>query len=106
MAPVEGRFRRVNLSFSVRPRTRGACNLRGPQKMRNVLNRPLESARDSVFRRRTLLAGMGALALSACTSKPTQSAGPAVEIPEIRLGVLKVTDTAPLFVAQREGIFE
>jgi NitT/TauT family transport system substrate-binding protein len=71
-----------------------------------VLNRPLESARDSVLRRRTLLAGMGALALSACSSKPVQPAGPPVEVPEIRLGVLKVTDTAPLFVAQREGIFE
>jgi NitT/TauT family transport system substrate-binding protein len=49
---------------------------------------------------------MGALALSACSVKPSQSTSGAVEIPEIRLGVLKVTDTAPLFVAQREQIFE
>ncbi|MFD1047135.1 ABC transporter substrate-binding protein, partial [Kibdelosporangium lantanae] len=70
------------------------------------MNRPLESARDSVLRRRTLLAGMGALALSACSTKTAQPAAPPVEVPEIRLGVLKVTDTAPLFVAQREGIFE
>jgi NitT/TauT family transport system substrate-binding protein len=75
--------------------------------MRNVLlNRPMESVRDSVLRRRTLLAGMGALALSACSSKPSQPAAAPVEIPEIRLGILQVTDTAPLFVAQREGIFE
>ncbi|MEV4316968.1 ABC transporter substrate-binding protein [Actinocrispum sp. NPDC049592] len=49
---------------------------------------------------------MGALALSACSGKTATSAPPPVEIPEIRLGVLQVTDTAPLFVAQREGIFE
>jgi NitT/TauT family transport system substrate-binding protein len=65
----------------------------------------METVRESVLSRRTLLTGMGALALSAC-SKPSQPAAPAVEIPEIRLGVLQVTDTAPLFVAQREGIFE
>ncbi|WP_132124367.1 ABC transporter substrate-binding protein [Actinocrispum wychmicini] len=66
----------------------------------------MESVRDSVLRRRTLLAGMGAFALSACSSKPAQPTTPAVEQPGIRLGVLQVTDTAPLFVAQREGIFE
>lgn len=57
--------------------------------------------------RRTLLTGMGALALSACGEPSGPQPGTAVppEIPEIRLGVLKVTDTAPLFVAQREGIF-
>jgi NitT/TauT family transport system substrate-binding protein len=49
---------------------------------------------------------MGALALSACSAKPSQQTNGAVEIPEIRLGILKVTDTAPLFVAQREQIFE
>jgi NitT/TauT family transport system substrate-binding protein len=66
----------------------------------------MELVRDSVLSRRTLLAGMGAVALSACSAKSAQQAAPAVEIPEIRLGVLKVTDTAPLFVAQREGIFQ
>nr|CTQ96751.1 putative extracellular solute-binding protein [Kibdelosporangium sp. MJ126-NF4] len=69
----------------------------------------METVRQSsALSRRTLLAGMGAFALSACTDSPAPSpvtgAG-APEIPEIRLGVLKVTDTAPLFVAQREGIF-
>jgi NitT/TauT family transport system substrate-binding protein len=66
----------------------------------------MESVCGSGLRRRTLLAGAGALALSACSNKPSQPASAAVEIPEIRLGVQKVTDTAPLFVAQREQIFE
>lgn len=65
----------------------------------------MESVGQSVLRRRTLLAGAGALALSAC-SNSNSSAVSTPEIPEIRLGVLKVTDTAPLFVAQREGLFE
>ncbi|ALG08051.1 hypothetical protein AOZ06_15005 [Kibdelosporangium phytohabitans] len=67
----------------------------------------METVRQtSTMSRRTLLAGMGAFALSACgDSSSSTPANPAPEIPEIRLGVLKVTDTAPLFVAQREGIF-
>ncbi|MET0233087.1 MAG: ABC transporter substrate-binding protein [Kibdelosporangium sp.] len=55
--------------------------------------------------RRTLLAGMGAFALSACSDNSSTSAIGTPEVPEIRLGVLKVTDTAPLFVGEREGIF-
>jgi NitT/TauT family transport system substrate-binding protein len=64
-----------------------------------------ETAVESVLRRRALLAGAGALALSACGNQPASSGAPAVELPEIRLGVLKVTDTAPLFVAERQGLF-
>jgi NitT/TauT family transport system substrate-binding protein len=64
----------------------------------------MKTARETGFlSRRTLLAGMGAFALSACTDDSASPESP--EIPEIRLGVLKVTDTAPLFVAEREGIF-
>lgn len=64
----------------------------------------MKSARESgLLSRRTLLAGMGAFALSACTDNSSSPGTP--ETPEIRLGVLKVTDTAPLFVAEREGIF-
>ncbi|CAM3859936.1 ABC transporter substrate-binding protein [Kibdelosporangium persicum] len=55
--------------------------------------------------RRTLLAGMGAFAVSACTDSSPTSGNATPEVRDIRLGVLKVTDTAPLFVAQREGIF-
>jgi NitT/TauT family transport system substrate-binding protein len=66
----------------------------------------MESARESgLLSRRTLLAGMGAFALSACSDNSSSSAIGKPEVPGIRLGVLKVTDTAPLFVAQREGIF-
>ncbi|MCE7009743.1 ABC transporter substrate-binding protein [Kibdelosporangium philippinense] len=67
----------------------------------------METVRQtSTLSRRTLLAGMGAFALSACTDSSSTPANPAPEVPRIRLGVLEVTDTAPLFVAQREGIFE
>jgi NitT/TauT family transport system substrate-binding protein len=66
----------------------------------------MESARESgLLSRRSLLAGMGAFALSACSDNSSSSAIGTPEVPEIRLGVLKVTDTAPLFVADREGIF-
>ncbi|SMD23797.1 NitT/TauT family transport system substrate-binding protein [Kibdelosporangium aridum] len=66
----------------------------------------METVRQtSTLSRRTLLAGMGAFALSACTDSSKSPTNPTPEVPEIRLGVLEVTDTAPLFVAQREGIF-
>ncbi|MBP2330830.1 NitT/TauT family transport system substrate-binding protein [Kibdelosporangium banguiense] len=72
------------------------------------MRRPVETLRESgSLSRRTLLAGMagmGAFALGACSDNAGSSIG-TPEVPEIRLGVLKVTDTAPLFVAEREGIF-
>jgi NitT/TauT family transport system substrate-binding protein len=49
------------------------------------------------------LAAGGATFLAACTAKGN-SAGP-VESPDLRLGVLPVPDTAPLYVAQRLGTF-
>lgn len=57
--------------------------------------------------RRGLLAGLGgALLLAGCGSdKGGTGLSDNVEVPEVRLGVLAVPDTAPLYVAQREGIF-
>lgn len=56
--------------------------------------------------RRTFLSASGALLLAGCTSGGNeQSSAGSVEKPELRLGVLAVPDTAPLYLAQREGIF-
>jgi NitT/TauT family transport system substrate-binding protein len=54
--------------------------------------------------RRTFLTASGALLLAGCASGNDGAAGN-VEVPEVRLGVLAVPDTAPLYVADREGIF-
>jgi NitT/TauT family transport system substrate-binding protein len=60
----------------------------------------------SVVRRRALLAGAGALFLAACGTKDGgASPGADVEVPEVRLGLLPVPDTAPMYLADREGIF-
>ncbi|HET9139453.1 ABC transporter substrate-binding protein [Actinophytocola sp.] len=49
----------------------------------------------------------GALLLAGCASGGEKSAGAGpVEQPEVRLGVLPVPDTAPLYLAQREGVFQ
>jgi NitT/TauT family transport system substrate-binding protein len=54
--------------------------------------------------RRGLLAGLGGAALLAGCGFDKNGNG--VEVPEVRLGVLAVPDTAPLYVAQRQGIFQ
>jgi NitT/TauT family transport system substrate-binding protein len=54
--------------------------------------------------RRTFLTASGALLLAGCASGNEGAAGN-VEVPDVRLGVLAVPDTAPLYVADREGIF-
>jgi NitT/TauT family transport system substrate-binding protein len=47
------------------------------------------------------------LLLAGCGSKKSGTGvSDNVEVPEVRLGVLAVPDTAPLYVAQREGIFQ
>ncbi|HEU5469074.1 MAG TPA: ABC transporter substrate-binding protein [Actinophytocola sp.] len=55
--------------------------------------------------RRTFLSASGALLLAGCASGEENTAA-RVEVPEVRLGVLAVPDTAPLYLAQRQGIFE
>jgi NitT/TauT family transport system substrate-binding protein len=52
-----------------------------------------------------VLAGIGGSLLLAGCGSNQDSGGASVEKPEVRVGVLAVPDTAPLYVAQREGIF-
>jgi NitT/TauT family transport system substrate-binding protein len=61
---------------------------------------------SSMLSRRTVLSAGGALLLTACGSGGEQPAAGPVEFPEVRLGVLPVPDTAPLYLAQREKIFD
>lgn len=63
----------------------------------------------SVRRRSVLTAGAGvagAAFLAGCGQGREATGASDVEEPEVPVGVLKVPDTAPLYVAQREGIFE
>jgi NitT/TauT family transport system substrate-binding protein len=72
--------------------------------------RPEQLVKESpaVLGRRGFLAGAGAgaaLLLTGCGSSQSDGAVSNVEVPEVRLGVLGVPDVGPLYVAQRQGIF-
>jgi NitT/TauT family transport system substrate-binding protein len=54
--------------------------------------------------RRSLFTAAGALLLAGCGSNG-ENTPTGIEVPEPRLGLLAVTDVAPMYVAQRQGIF-
>lgn len=56
--------------------------------------------------RRGFLAAGGALLAAGCSRSGVGAAPPPVEVPEIPIGVLPVPDCAPLYLAQRVGIFQ
>ena len=52
-----------------------------------------------------MLTAAGAMLLAGCASKQGNAASGEVEVPDVRLGVLAVLDTAPVYVAKRQNIF-